>query len=783
MNKHLKKLYSGLCCLLAVFLAACGGNSGGPGGGGSSSGSGNQDGMLSVRDDINELGDNVDNMPYIGETEESKRKDENNGEYPDKGEKAQRARAKNRAFTNKDIIEEGTFPTNPDSSQQGGNWGTNIVYSIDAASPEDDIFYQDYMESRAYGAPSAELMYIGGANNILDYDVKYVKEEVFIHVKMLNRWIRITDSTMRRMRYDQANNILYCEELMTYEDAISGQYFHYQCTTSSYTPEGKEIIEFVCVREPKFGDSKYAKYYRYVEDKEQLFFQVHDEDMYGVVYSDLSQETPITTAFNFAKENLDGRLHEQVTTEIFIPQTETDCGFAAHITTEMWDGQIGYSGFQQRIIDSIGREIGFINADNEGEATLALLLPYVKNVDYTINFTDGLDLNRWEEDWEYRNAITEFNYLANNVSYDISLGDKSFTASGHGGDGIAQGLPFSATTVMFHAQGIYFSVDDQTQLITSLENSGLGIDEKCLAQAARFLTRNEFLASHSMYGYTLDTTVTPELVKSIFYRYMDTFSHVSEEELLSYKLADALPAEQQTEDEQYYAIYNASFTGNVAFDETEQRVDISGVVATMPENLALNSGETLALVAVYSSGCDNQEVARKEFTYNKADLTMAFDAGTKVGIPEVNGEGQFKFFIINLNNQSMRVSSVYVPGCNGDVDKLLVGTNSIKRLFVEDGAFFVRQASPFTVSISVNGQTVASPVRFLQADGAFLSGDYAVVTVKNGDAQVAEFRYEFGKNINPESVTLDSGVNTETLVYSLSIYNEDDEVIYSATLN
>ena len=781
MNKHLKKLYSGLCCLLAVFLAACGGNSGGPGGDGGSSGAGNQDGMLSVRDDINELGDNVDNMPYIGETEESKREEENKGEYPDKGEKTQRARAKNRAFTNKDIVEEGTFPNNP--GQTGGNWGTNIVYSIDVESPEDDIFYQNYMGLRAYGAPSAELFYIGGANNILDYDVKYVKEEVFIHVKMLNRWIRITDNTMRRMRYDQANNILYCEELMTYEDAISGQYFHYHCTTSSYTPEGKEIIEFVSVREPKFGDSKYAKYYRYVEDKEQLFFQVHDEDMYGVVYSDLSQETPITTAFNFAKEMLDGRLHEQVTTEIFIPQTETDCGFAAHITTEMWDGQVGYSGFQQRIIDSIGREIGFINGNELGGATLALTLPYVNNVDYTINFTDGLDLNRWEEDWEYRDTITDFNYLANNVSYDISFGDKSFTASGHGGDGVAQGLPFSATTVMFNALGIFFLVDDQTQLITALADSGLELDEKCLAQATRFLTRNEFLASHSMYGYTLDTTVTPELVKDIFYRYMDTFSHVSEEELRSYKLADALPAEQQTEDEQYYAIYNVNFSGNIAFNETDDTVDISGVVANMPKNLGLNGGETLALVAVYNSGCENHEVARRTFIYKKRNLAMSFDEGTKVPIPNISGEGQFKFYLINESNQSMRVSSVFVPGCNGEVDKLLVGTNSIKRLYVEDGAFFVRQASPFTVSISVNEQTVNSPVRFLQADGAFLGGDYAVVTVKNGDTQAAEFRYEFGKNINPESVTLDSGVNTETLVYSLSIYNKDGEVIYSAALN
>lgn len=777
MNKHLKKLYSGLCCLLAVFLAACGGNSGGPGGGGGSSGSGNQDGMLSVRDDINELGDNVDNVPYMGVTEEMQEKQE-----AEKGKSEKRkasARVKEKALTfNEGVTEEKPF----EPEQPGSNWGKNIVYSVDVNEPEDDPYFWGYMETRRYFSPCAELQYIAGANNVLDGDVKYVKEEVFASVTMLNRWIRITDSTMRRMRYDQVNNILYCEELMTYEDAMSGQYFHYHCTTSSYTPEGKEIIEFVSVREPKFGDSKYAKYYRYVEDKEQLYFNVHDEDMYGVVYSDLSQKTPITTAFNFAKEMLNGRLREEVKTEIFIPQTETDCGFAAHIATEMWDGEIGYSGFQQRLINSHGLQIGFINA-NEVHTQLSVNLPYVENLDYSISFPEGMDIDRFKEDGSYRDSLAEDEYLANNVRYNFSWNGTQFTTEGHGELLDDIDLPFEIGYGMFDDRRMHFFADPDISIVTALANNGLVLEENCLGQVQRFLTRNEFLASHSMYGYTLDTPVTPALVKDIFYRYMDTFSHVSEEELRSYKLADALPAEQQTVDEQYYAIYNVNFSGNIAFNETDDTVDISGVVANMPKNLGLNGGETLTLVAVYNSGCENHEVARRTFIYKKRNLAMSFDEGTKVPIPNTSGEGQFKFYLINESNQSMRVSSVFVPGCNGEVDKLLVGTNSIKRLYVEDGAFFVRQASPFTVSISVNEQTVNSPVRFLQADGAFLGGDYAVVTVKNGDTQAAEFRYEFGKNINPESVTLDSGVNTETLVYSLSIYNKDGEVIYSAALN
>ena len=819
MKKRFKTLLSSVCCLLLALATACGvpgGNAGGGGtggggtgiggggtgiggggtgigGGGSSVGGGGgsslppEANMLSVRDNIEELGENVDNVPYLGATEDGSAPrltsmiGENGGEGGDKG-----------GVGMDQII--------PPFQQPGSNWGTDIVHSIDVNSPEDDVFLNYYAGTRAYVSPCAELFYIGQANNVLDFDVKYVKENVFQNVTMLNRWIRWTDTTMLRMKYDQVNNVLTCEELMEYEDA-EGPYFHYHCTTSSYTPDGKEIIEYINTRQRSIGDDKYSSFYRYEEDKEQLYFLAHDEDMYGVVYSDLTQENPFVTAFTYDKmefyveedssdeSETSGTggsfvMGERVTKEIYIPQTESDCGYAASIDSDVVNGETISSYYQQKLIDAHGIEIGVINEMPNFEdpsvcgAGLNVNLPYITNLEYSINFPEGLDRIRFEEDFEYQQEMSSiFAGDEGKVVYNFKLDDWEFSSTDWDDN-----FPFYIGYGMFGSRTFDVSVDDENELFNKVESCGIVLDETIVGQVERYLERNEFLATHSIYGYTLDSVMTADIIHDIFLRYIVTFSHVSDEELQSYNIADALPMEQQTVDEGYYAIYDVTFSGTISLDTAEENVDISNIVATMPENLALNNGDTLAMVAVYTSGCDNYEMARKTFTYNKADLTMSFDAGTKVFVPERNGEGKICFYVINVSNQSLRVSETYIPLCEGEVDTLLVSQSSVKRLFKQEGVLCVRQADAFAVTYSVEGQTVASPVYFVAASGAFIDGDYATVTVHDGATQVGEFSYDFDQNINPESITVDEGVNTETLRYTLNVYNTAGEVIYTATL-
>lgn len=378
------------------------------------------------------------------------------------------------------------------------------------------------------------------------------------------------------------------------------------------------------------------------------------------------------------------------------------------------------------------------------------------------------------EDAEYRDSHSTEDYIANNVTYNFNLGGLEFTNP----EDVS--LPLYVMGGIFNSSTMYFQFDDDSQLLTALENSGLELEAKYKNQVERYVTRNEFMSTHSMYGYTLDSTLTSDIIYDIFMRYVATFSHVSDEELQSYKISDALPRENQTVDEQYYAIYNVEFTGSISVD-TENMVDISNIVATMPENLALNGGEKLSLVAVYSTGCDTYELMRKSFTYNKEDLTMSFDAGSKVFIPEMNGEGQFYFYVINESNNSMRVSSTFTPTC-AEVDAVITGGALVKRLYVKDGMLFVNQAPVFTKTISVDNQTVASPVRFVQTASAFIEGDYAIVTINSGSTVVGQFTYDFDQNINPASVTLDSGIDTNSIYYVLTIYNADGTILNTQTL-
>ncbi len=797
MRKHIKAIFSCVCCLLLAFSTACGnpnggngngngsgngnGNGGSGNGGGGGGGGGSHEGKLSVRGNIEELGENVDNVPYLGLV------DEENDEVQPMRLQREVLDAKNASMGNGIVNEgSGTVENKPDhgAPQPGQNWG-NVVDSIDVENPEDDIFYEAYAESRRYVSPCADLFYIGGANNALEFDVKYVKQNVFEHVTMLNRWIRWTDSTMLRMRYDQVNNVLSCEELSSYNDPFEGPYFHYHCTTSSYTPDGKEIIEYVSTQQRNIGDYKYSKFYRYIEDKEQLYFTVLDEDMYGVVYSDLSQENPLVTAFSYAKETYENDLYENITKEIFLPQTENDPGFAANITTQYINGELSSNYFQQLLINADGLNIGYINEiQNYSEeeelpcgATLAINLPYITNLEYSINFAGGIDVARFHEDWEYQENIRNYDYIDNNVTYDFNLGGLEFSSTDAVDD-----FPFEFGYGMLLSHALGVSVDNENDLLNYMEENNFILGDKSLGQVERFLTRNEFLSNNSIFGYSLDYEITADIIYDIFIRYISTFSHVSDEELQSYSIANALPMEQQTADEQYYLIYDVQFTGSISFDETDETVDISNIVATMPKNLALNGGETLALVAVYTTGCESYELARKTFTYNKEDLTMAFDDDAKAYIPEMNGEGQIVFYVVNVSNQSMRVSTVYAPVCDDKVDTLLVSGALIKRLTVENNALVIRQAEKYVFNPTIDGKTMANPINFVQACGAFVEGDYAVLCIMDGETLLASFNYYFNQNITPNSITFESDVNPDMLHYSLTICNANGGMIYSGNL-
>ncbi len=785
MRKHIKALFSGVFCLALAFSAACGSPTGQkpgdrPGGGGSGGGGGRPDGGISVRDNINELGDNVDNMPYIGELD--------NGDMQPMSLQRETLEQKNAPIGEGSAIVggQGTVenPKDPNfpGNQPGANWGT-ITDTIHVENMEDDIFYSAYAESRAYVSPCADLYYIGGANNALEFKVKYVKQNVFEHVRMLNRWIRWTDNTMLRMSYDQANNVLTCEELMEYEDPYNGPYFHYQATTSSYTPDGKEIIEYILTHQRSIGDNKYAQYYRYIEDKEQLYFTRSDEDMYGVVYSDLSRETPLTTAF--AYQNMgeyEGLLQEQITKEIYIPQTENDCGYAANVSYNYSGGVMESYYYQTMLINDHGLQIGVVNelqyygeeAGTGYGANVSVNLPYVTNLDYSIHFDGGVDVARFHEDWEYQDSIRNYDYIGENVTYQFNINGISFTSRDD-----QESLPYYSGygMLMSYELGVY--VEDENDLLSYMEDVNFQLEENCQAQVERHLNRKEFLASNSIYGYTLDSEISREIIHNIFLRFIKTFSHVSDEELQSFQLSSALPENQQTEDENYYLIYDVQFSGSISYDVESESVDASNVVATMPKNLALDGGETLALVAVYTTGCESVEIGRKTFTYNNETLTMSFNEIELLYIPELNGEGQINFYVINISTQSMRVSSIYNPTCASDVDTLIVSGSHAKRLFIQDDMLYVRQADSFTINVSVDGQTVNNPIHFVQASGVFVDGDTATVAVMNGETQVGEFTYDFAQNINPEAITLDSGVATDSLYYVLNVYNANGSVIYT----
>ena len=148
----------------------------------------------------------------------------------------------------------------------------------------------------------------------------------------------------------------------------------------------------------------------------------------------------------------------------------------------------------------------------------------------------------------------------------------------------------------------------------------------------------------------------------------------------------------------------------------------------------------------------------------------------------MNGEGSFNFYVINEDNHSLRISQLYSPTFEGEINTLLVSDASIKRLYVDEGKLIIKQAVPYITSITIEEQTILSPVRFVQSCDAFIDGDYAIVTVSDGANEIGSFTYDFDQNINPESITLEGEINTETLVFTLTIYNAEATVIHTTTL-
>ena len=75
-----------------------------------------------------------------------------------------------------------------------------------------------------------------------------------------------------------------------------------------------------------------------------------------------------------------------------------------------------------------------------------------------------------------------------------------------------------------------------------------------------------------------------------------------------------------------------------------------------------------------------------------------------------------------------------------------------------------------------------NPFNFVQAGGAFIDGDYAILTVANGETELGSFSYYFGKNITPAAIAIESGVAPEMLRYTLTVYNANGEVIYQGNV-
>lgn len=147
MRKQRTTIIISACCFLLTFLTAltaCGGGNGGLGNGGfgnggfGGGGGGSHEGMISFREDIAELGENIDNVPYLGANDEA---DNDSGGYLT----AQSMSKSEVVACNVETFDAGigtdtTTPMFPDGNQPGSNWG-NIVYSIDVNKPEDDVYF------------------------------------------------------------------------------------------------------------------------------------------------------------------------------------------------------------------------------------------------------------------------------------------------------------------------------------------------------------------------------------------------------------------------------------------------------------------------------------------------------------------------------------------------------------------------------------------------------------------------------------------------------------------
>ena len=99
-------------------------------------------------------------------------------------------------------------------------------------------------------------------------------------------------------------------------------------------------------------------------------------------------------------------------------------------------------------------------------------------------------------------------------------------------------------------------------------------------------------------------------------------------------------------------------------------------------------------------------------------------------------------------------------------------------MIIKENKLVVRQAEKYLFNPVIENDTMASPLNLVQAGGAFIDGDYAILTVSDGTTELGYFNYYFGKDITPDVITIAGGVDANMLQYTLTICNANGGVIY-----
>jgi len=500
---------------------------------------------------------------------------------------------------------------------------------VDVTDPKSN---QDYQDAIADGRPRQMDMYATSISNS-DISVKMLKEtknKVLDHVVQLGVWVKTFSTGVRgyRMTYDVTTDTVTIEDLHNY-DYLGDDAIEYTRITSTYNEKGETVIRSYYYRSYNgVTETEQSVYY-----EENNYFAISydnignmassdDDDAYDFFcYSDLSSENKDTVTFHKRGAITCSRIG----------------GKRAYVFSE------SRNSHQIRFENANGESLGVMQLYEGGWVDMKLDV-------YALGNVTGI----------YKNG----------TAYKMDVGGEPLKG-GATFDGCSSLTQLDATALNGNVPTLRVNVSISEDATLSekeimdgtLAELGITIaDETVKSQYELAADIDGFFNSLRVLKNGGVENADGEWIESMMEKYSEKTVSVSDiNAMLNEPMIEKTA---QKEDENYYSVFDAQFSGNAVLNTESLQIDLSGISATASASAMLSKGSEYALVAAFWNG-ELMTVSEVATVWEKGEISLS-----GLGIADVTsldeGEYTVRLFIArkikeNGKDGYTRISNFFAP--------------------------------------------------------------------------------------------------------------------------